>query len=408
MNQRQKVLWAVSTIGTGHVYRSVAISEELARLVGPLDIIFVSGAAAYEVLRAERLKCLEGLIPVKVPVRDGYLNTMAFVRDWISKEEQNAGMFYQLVNHYQPSLVVADELPSLTSVAHGLGVPSALVTDFFFIETTKPFTRNLLFNTLLAVVGPLVQPLVRHGYEQIERIIFADHLTRLHGRWREWAKRHAQAVGPIVRPRKGTVDVRGELGIDPNQRLIIVTVGGSAAGTYLLETAIRAFPQIKAAVPEAAMLLVLGPSISQRALPPVSTPGFFVRQHVPDLIEYLAACDLAVCTSGHSTLNEIALRARVPTITCPIGNHWEQIGNALQAQKVGYARMIERHKLTPAGLAQEVVTILTNRSLSEQMSRAAHSVVELDGASRAAVALASLLARRDQTEERITVPPVYL
>ncbi|MCL4464587.1 MAG: hypothetical protein M1358_11940 [Chloroflexi bacterium] len=405
----RKVLWAVSTIGTGHVHRSLCVSQELARLVGDLDIIFVSGSSAFEALKAEGVKCLDALVPVKVPVRDGYLDMTSLARDWAAKENANAGFFFQLVNHYQPCLVVADELPSLSAVARSLDVPSALVTDFLFVETTRPFWQNLKFNLLLTLLGPLFLPLARHGYQSIDKIILTDYVEHLPGSWRAWAERYVRAVGPIVRPLQGNVDARAELGLDRGRRLIVVSVGGSAAGAYLANAVIEAYPQIEAAVPQAAMLMVLGPAIPVEMLPPIGHPGIIVRQLVPDLVDYLAAGDLAICCSGHSTLHEIALRAHVPAITCPIANHWEQLSNARRAQEIGFAKMIERQLLTPSRLAQEAVEILVNQSLRERMAAATYSVRESDGARQAARTLASLLDGRERTyAEELVAPHVSL
>ncbi len=61
--------------------------------------------------------------------------------------------------------------------------------------------------------------------------------------------------------------IRAELGYRPDEKVCVVTVGGSGVGSDLLHRAIAAFPAAKRLVPELRMVVVAGPRIDPQSLP---------------------------------------------------------------------------------------------------------------------------------------------
>ncbi len=99
-------------------------------------------------------------------------------------------------------------------------------------------------------------------------------------------------------------EVRAELGYRPEEKVCLVTVGGSGVGSDLLYRVIDAFPAAKQLVPELRMIVVTGPRIDPRSLP--AADGLDVRGYVHDLYRHLAVCDLAVVQGGLTTTMELA------------------------------------------------------------------------------------------------------
>jgi hypothetical protein len=66
--------------------------------------------------------------------------------------------------------------------------------------------------------------------------------------------------------------LRAELGYGDDERVCIVTVGGSGVGASLLRRVIAAFPQAKGRVPELRMIVVAGPRIDPESLPSHAGP----------------------------------------------------------------------------------------------------------------------------------------
>lgn len=391
-----KLLWAVSTVGTGHVYRDIEIAHELRSLLGPLEVTWVSGGPAAEVLLHEG-QCLDLLPVVPIPVRDGWLDVITFARNWLSCDRQSHSISRQMIARIEPDAVLADEAPSFALAARDFGLPAIYLTDLLAFDLARPLWRNLVFNIILVFGGWTIDRAIRRAYEDLDLIILLNDVESLPAGWQRWASRHCLITAPVARKTDALTlsrdQVRRELGLTPAARLIVVTVGGSDMGRHLVRTAGQAFPTIKQAVPEAALLVVLGPVIEAESCGVAPGDGVIIRQYEPDLISYLAASDLVICTSGLSTLTEIALRAKVPTITSPIGSHWEQEANARAAAASGYAVKIDRARLNPKTLAQTAIGILTDAERSRRMVQAARAIEDRDAASVAAKGIADLLLR---------------
>src|SRR5205823_3085148 len=119
----------------------------------------------------------------------------------------------------------------------------------------------------------------------------------------------------------GCSKLRAELGYAPDEKVCIVTVGGSGVGGHLLRRVIASFPEAKARVPELRMIVVAGPRIDPETLP--SVDGLEVRAYVHDLYRHLAACDLAVVQGGLTTSMELTANKR-PFLYFPLRHHFEQ------------------------------------------------------------------------------------
>ena len=137
---------------------------------------------------------------------------------------------------------------------------------------------------------------------------------------REWTEAHFRFPGYVTGFDPASLsdrnELREELGYRPDEKVCIVTVGGSGVGEHLLRRAIAAYPAAKRAVPDLRMIAVAGPRIDPAALP--SHEGLEVRAFVPELYRHLAACDLAVVQGGLTTCMELVANAGRSS-TCPCG-----------------------------------------------------------------------------------------
>jgi pimeloyl-ACP methyl ester carboxylesterase/predicted glycosyltransferase len=203
---------------------------------------------------------------------------------------------------------------------------------------------------------------------------------------RQWTEQNFDFAGyvtgfdPAALP--GTAELRRELGVGTDERLCLVTVGGSGVGGPLLRRVLDAVPLVRRLVPELRFLVVAGPRIDPASLPP--TPGATVVGYVPDLYRSLAACDLAVVQGGLTTCMELTA-LRKPFVYVPLRRHFEQnfhVRTRLDRYEAGrcldYAVAAD-----PDGLAEAVAKELTREI--------AYRPVETDGAARAADLLAELL-----------------
>jgi UDP:flavonoid glycosyltransferase YjiC (YdhE family) len=115
--------------------------------------------------------------------------------------------------------------------------------------------------------------------------------------------------------------LRDSLGYRPDERVCVVTVGGSGVGGSLLRRVIDAYPEARRLVPDLRMVVVAGPRIDPASLP--EAEGLEIRAYVPELYRHLAAADLAVVQGGLTTSMELTAGGR-PFLYFPLRHHFEQ------------------------------------------------------------------------------------
>jgi predicted glycosyltransferase len=202
---------------------------------------------------------------------------------------------------------------------------------------------------------------------------------------RDWVPRHFDFAGYIIGEHPQAFGSRAELrrtlGYRGDERVCIVTVGGSAVGAHLIRRILQSYPLAKAKLPELRMIVVAGPRIDPNALG--APPGVDVQAFVPDLDRHLAACDLALVQGGLTTCMELTA-AGTPFIYFPLRNHFEQNFHvAHRLDRYGAGCRMEFATATPDMIAQAMVETLRGPT--------AFKLVEHDGAVRAARMLAELI-----------------
>ena len=202
---------------------------------------------------------------------------------------------------------------------------------------------------------------------------------------RDWVPKHFDFAGYVIGehpeafgPRE---ELRRKLGYRADERVCIVTVGGSGVGTHLIRRILQSYPIVRTRLPELRMILVAGPRIDPASLN--APDGVDVRAFVPDLDRHLAACDLALVQGGLTTCMELAA-AGTPFLYFPLRNHFEQNFHvAHRLDRYGAGRRMEFATSTPDMIADAMV--------EELKVPTAFKPVEADGAARAARMLADLI-----------------
>ena len=142
---------------------------------------------------------------------------------------------------------------------------------------------------------------------------------------REWTEQNFEFGGYITGfDPIGPADrdaLRDELGYRDDERVCIVSVGGSGVGASLLRRVADAAQASRRLVDGLRFVVVAGPRIDIATLP--TCDGVTYQRYVPDLYRHLAACDLAVVQGGLTTCMELTANQR-PFVYIPLRNHFEQ------------------------------------------------------------------------------------
>ena len=104
------------------------------------------------------------------------------------------------------------------------------------------------------------------GPEDIVPMSFGKDLPAM----RDWVPRHFDFSGYVLGQHPQAFGPRAELrqslGYRPDERVCIVTVGGSGVGTHLIKRILQDWPLARARLPELRMVLVAGPRIDPLSL----------------------------------------------------------------------------------------------------------------------------------------------
>jgi predicted glycosyltransferase len=202
---------------------------------------------------------------------------------------------------------------------------------------------------------------------------------------RAWTEQHFSFAGyitgfdPAVFADREAL--RAELGYDREERVCVVTVGGSGVGMSLLQRVVASFAEAKQLVPALRMIVVAGPRIDPSTLP--AADGLEIHAYVHNLYRHLAACDLAIVQGGLTTAMELTANRR-PFIYFPLRHHFEQNFHVRhRLERYGAGRRMDFDDSPPEAIAN---------AIAEEIGRdVSYRPVAGGGAARAAALIAELL-----------------
>jgi predicted glycosyltransferase len=403
LSRPRRALYISSPIGLGHAQRDAAIAAELRRLQPDLEIDWLAQHPVTTVLeaRGERIHPRSAELAsesahITAESHDHDLNAFQAIRRMDEILVANFMVFHDAVTEGEYDLVIGDE---------------AWDVDHFLHE--NPELKRTAFAWMTDFVGWLPMPdggereaylTADYNAEMIEHI---ERFPRIRDRAifvgepddivpdtfgpglpaiRDWTERHYAFSGyvtgfdptPLVERRE---ELRRELGFQPDERVVVVTVGGSGVGGALLRRVVAAYPDAARRVNGLRMIAVAGPRIDPASLG--APDGVEVVGYVPDLYRHLAACDLAVVQGGLTTTMELAA-ARRPFLYFPLRNHFEQNRHVRhRLERYGAGRFMDYDASDPGVIAT---------AIAEEIDRPVTSrPVESDGAARAAALIAELI-----------------
>ncbi len=295
--------FAVHSQGLGHAARALALARGLLERREDLYILFLAGSPALDLVVASGFDALttppapdwranEGVLgPAWRWYRD-YGRYLRIARRFLRREGDWA---------YYRFLVSDSELASVREALRHR-IPTALILD----TTRHDFARDL--------PSRLVEGFGNFWFSRVARKVDLILTAEPAPPWP-----NVRRIGPIVRSFSGPRErLREDLFF--RKQTILVTVGGTALGEFLIREAIRAFRELN--LDDVSMVVVSGPKLKVDPAPGVYTYGF-----LPNLQDYVLAADLVITMAGKGTVNE-AIAAGTPVIAIPLEGHAEAERNA--------------------------------------------------------------------------------
>ncbi len=398
VSRPKRALYVSSPIGLGHAQRDAAIADELRKLHPDLQIDWLAQHPVTAVLeaRGERIHPASAHLAnesghIESESAEHDLHCFQAIRRMDEILLANFMVFHDLVREEQYDLWIGDEAWELDYYLHENpeqkraayvwltdfvgwlpmsdgGDREAFVTADYNAEMIEHIARFPRLRDRAVFVG---------NPEDIVPDSFGPDLPVI----RDWTEQNYDFAGYITGFDPAELGDRAALGYGDDERVCIVSVGGSGVGAHLLQRVIEAFPGAKERVPDLRMIVVAGPRIDPESLP--QHDGLEIRAYVHDLYKHLAACDLAVVQGGLTTSMELTANRR-PFLYFPLRHHFEQNFHVRhRLGRYGAGRCMDFETDGPDEIAD---------AIAEEIGREVdYRPVETDGAARAAALIAELL-----------------
>jgi len=285
-----------SPIGLGHVTRDIAIVNNLK----DISINFVTGSGAAKILKKLEYKVNDIYNPPSFIVENGMLNNQTkWLWNYFQYYKNCKKISEKIIKINNSDLIISDEDFASLTVAQNLKIPNILITDVLETKFTKGIASlierkmNKSMMNIIKNCDVVIIPEEGHDQGNIKR------------------------VGPIVREINfSREELREKFSF--NKITIIISIGGTDAGLFLIEKSIESILKINQNIE---IVVVSGPAISKK-FSNVRNLGF-----VDNLHELIFASDLIISLAGKSTIDE-AKAYGTPGIFIPIKGHFEQEDNA--------------------------------------------------------------------------------
>jgi pimeloyl-ACP methyl ester carboxylesterase/predicted glycosyltransferase len=399
---RPRALYISSPIGLGHAQRDLAIARELRGLHPDLEIDWLAQDPVTRVLEAEGERVHPASTHLANESRhiesesaEHDLHCFQALRRMDEILAANFMLFHDVVREQRYDLWIGDEAWELDYYLHEnpgeKRVPFAWLTDFVGFLPMSDGDERERFVTA-DYNADMVDHIAQHPEVRDQALFVGNPEDIVPARLgpqlpmiRAWTEHNFDFTGYVTGFDPADLSdrsaLRAELGFGDDERVCIVSVGGSGVGVHLLQRVIAAFPQAKEHVPALRMIVVAGPRIDPASL--ASRGGLEVVPYVHNLYRHLAACDLAVVQGGLTTAMELTAQKR-PFLYFPLRHHFEQnfhVRHRLDRYRAG--RCMDFDDSSPERIAA---------AIAEEIDREVdYRPVETNGAQRAAALIGEML-----------------
>lgn len=384
-----RVYFAPCGIGLGHVGRCVPIAKKLSEKGA--EVIFSTYREGIRYIEREKLPLIKAP-PIGFQVKpDGTVdfkqtavNPGPFLASFTLLRQINAEI--RFIEGFKPDVVVSDSRASPILAARVLGIPRICILNQFqvIIPRKKRFLRLAKFadSITLTIIGKIWT-----GGNTVLIPDFPPPYTICAGNLTipKSYRKSVKLIGPIleVRPEELPTqeELRKKLRLPLDKPVLFVPISGPIRERAFLIGILR---KILLNFPED-YEVVMSLGYPNADTDPVRHGNLTIYKWIPNRFEYLKACDLVIGRAGHGTLTQCLCYGK-PMILVPTPNHTEQLWNAIQAEKLGVAEIIQQKELTREKLLKNVKQIIEGET-PERLRRIQKEVAKYDGLGNAVKAV---------------------
>ena len=356
------MVYSHDAYGLGNIRRMLAICQYLLKSIPNVSILLVSGSPMLQSFRLPvgldyiKLPCLNRGASGEIAAK--YLNA-----DINSTLKLRSEIILATAKNYQPDLVLVDKKPS--------GIQGELDPTINYLKSNFPVTKLvLLLRDILDAPDKTIQQWQQEGYYQKVESLFDRLLVvgmpEIFDLCREYQ------FGSTIRSKvrfcgylrkesglKNRRTIRQELGIKPEEKLVLVTPGGGEDGYCLINNYLTGLGHNKERYNQEKIrsLIFCGaempPQQQQRIYQQAKKyPNVTVLEFTNDLMSYVNTADAVICMCGYNTITEVLQKGKRAIVVPRIKPGQEQLIRAQSLAKAGLIQMIHPEDLEPNLLSE--------------------------------------------------------
>jgi len=358
-------------LGMGHLVRSMEIVRGL---VNDFEVCFINGGEIIDQFQIPPEVKVINLPAIKTDAEFKTLRVVDEAYTLAEVQEIRKRMLLDVCDRIQPDVVMVElfpfgrgkfsfELIPFLEKAKSLETPAKVVCSLRDIVVTKRDQAkyedkvcrlmNQYFDLLLVHGDPQFQPL-EESFAKTSALTCPMYYT-----------------GYVVQPQPDVALTAAELGLNPGQPLIVVSVGGGRFGHELLDCVMKASPLLKHLLLHQIQMFT-GPfmpdnkfaDLQQQAM---NCSNVRCRRYTPHLLSYLRHADLSISMSGYNTtMNILTTGTRAMLLPFTGNDDREQTIRAHKLAELGVVEAIELADLEPERFVQRVMACLQKQPITMQ------------------------------------------
>ena len=362
---KRALIYSHDTFGLGNIRMILSISTYLLNAIPDLSILLVTGSPMIQSFRMPRrldyvkLPCLSRTQREEYSVK--YLDSRI-----LDIMRLRSDLIRSAVLSFRPDIMLIDKKP--------YGIKNEMKDTLDMVKAALPRTKRiLLLRDILDAPATTAKVWKENGYHEAVESLYDLVLilgtaeifdARIEYEFPISVSEKVEYCGylqpqAILRDRG---EIRRELQVESDERLILVTVGGGEDGHSLLQAYSAALQHLPADA-RIHSLIVTGPEMSEAQRDLINRcafqyPRVRVVEFTNDLMSYMNASDLVVSMGGYGTVSEIlSLKKRaiiVPRVR-PVEEQWIR---AERMARLGLLTAIHPDSLTPQKLVQSILAEL--------------------------------------------------
>lgn len=351
------MVYSHDAYGLGNIRRMLAICKYLIKSIPNLSILLISGSP---MLQSFRLP--QGLDYIKLPCLNrgssGEMAVKYLNADIESTLKLRSELILAAAKNYQPDLVLVDKKPS--------GIKGELNSTIDYLKHYLPNAKFvLLLRDILDTPEKTIQEWHKENYYQIVESVYDRLLVvgmpEIFDLVQEY--QFSEAIASKVRfcgyirkesGFKNRRTIRQELGIESNEKLVLVTPGGGEDGYYLIDNYLTGLAQDRDRFVEQKIrsLIFCGAEMPPEQQQEIyqkaqSLPGVTVLEFTNDLMSYVNTANAVISMCGYNTITEVLQKGKKAIVVPRIKPGQEQLIRAQSLAKAGLIKMIHPDVLNP-------------------------------------------------------------